>query len=339
VGTIIGLSVMALSMWLVGFPSDAVAAEADLQHFIFFDLDRHRIHEASFLQTDAIAGAQLKYTWRELEPERDRYALESVLADLGFLESRGKRLFVQLQDVSFDERLNVPDYLLTAEFHGGAARKYERGDDDSSPPQFDGWVARRWDPVVIDRMAKLFAALGAELDGKIEGVSLPETDIGFGGRPPEDFTPENYAEAIKSIVRAAREAFPRSHVILYANFMPGEELPNDDRGFLRGIYEYAEQIGVGGRGPDFRPTRWFQRQNSLKFIAARDPGVVAGLAVQRGNLADVHPRTGEKVTATELYRYACDPLHLDYIFWGTQEPYYAEEVLPLLRELSAGRGR
>lgn len=338
-GTIVGLCALTLSGLLVGSPSDAVAVEADPQHFIFFNLDRQRIHEASFLRTQAIAGAQLKYTWRELEPERDRYALEGVLADQAFLESRGKKLFVQLQDVSFDERLNVPDYLLTEEFNGGAARKYERDDNDPSKRQFDGWVARRWDPAVIDRMAKLFAALGAELDGRIEGLSLPETDIGFGGRPPEDFTPENYAEAIKGIMRAAREAFARSHVILYANFMPGEELPDDDRGFLRGIYEYAGHIGVGVGGPDFRPYRWFQRQNSLKFIAAREPGVVAGLAVQWGNLADVHPRTGKKVTAAELYRYGCDPLRLDYIFWGTQEPYYDEEVLPFLRGLSERNGR
>ncbi len=43
------------------------------KNFIFFNRDRERISEASFLKTASIIGAQLKYTWRELEPKRDQY--------------------------------------------------------------------------------------------------------------------------------------------------------------------------------------------------------------------------------------------------------------------------
>ena len=42
------------------------------ENFIFFAHERQRIAEPSFLDNAQIAGAQLKYTWRELEPERDR---------------------------------------------------------------------------------------------------------------------------------------------------------------------------------------------------------------------------------------------------------------------------
>jgi hypothetical protein len=45
------------------------------------------------------------------------------------------------------------------------------------------------------------------------------------------------------------------------------------------------------------------------------------------------------VTVDELYLFARDSLRLDYIFWGTQEPYYTSEILPYLRELSAGATR
>ena len=31
--------------------------------------------------------------------------------------------------------------------------------------------------------------------------------------------------------------------------------------------------------------------------------------------------------------YARDPLHLDYLFWGTEEPYWSKEVIPYLRSL------
>jgi hypothetical protein len=36
------------------------------------------------------------------------------------------------------------------------------------------------------------------------------------------------------------------------------------------------------------------------------------------------------VTAAELYEFAKDRLRLDYIFWGTQEPFYSKQVLPYI---------
>jgi hypothetical protein len=169
-----------------------------LRHYVFFDRDRERIKEQSFLTNAAIEGAQLKYTWRELEPEKDRYRFEALRGDLAFLSARHKRLFVQLQDTSFDDRVvNVPEYLRReAEFNGGANRQYntDNGSEDRAVPA--GWVARRWDPAVQKRFHKLLQVLGREFDGRIAGLNLPETSIDFGesGRLyPPGFTPERYA--------------------------------------------------------------------------------------------------------------------------------------------------
>jgi hypothetical protein len=57
------------------------------------------------------------------------------------------------------------------------------------------------------------------------------------------------------------------------------------------------------------------------------------MAIQDGNLADVDRQTGKRVTVEELAAYARNPLHLDYLFWGTEEPYWSEEVVPYLRSL------
>ena len=305
------------------------------KHFIYFERERHRISEPAFLETDGIAGAQLKYTWRELEPERDRYEFKPVLDDLAFLERHGKRLFVQLQDVSFSEEVPVPDYLRTdPAFGGGVARKYEYAGDDESKARFDGWVARRWDPAVRARFARLLEALGRQVDGRIEGLNLPETSVGFGesGRlHPAGFTYESYAAGVKATMTAGRKAFPRSAVIQYANFMPGEWLPGNDHGYLRGVYAHAESVGVGVGGPDMLPHRKGQQNHSHPLIAARGPKVLAGVAVQDGNLAERSPTTGERVTVAELYRFATERLRLDYIFWGTEEPYYSSEILPFIR--------
>lgn len=304
-------------------------------HFIYFGIERDRIRESSFLDEPAIVGAQLRYTWPELEPERDRYELGPLLADLAWLGRHGKRLFVQVQDVSFSDTIvNVPAYLLTdTAFHGGVARQYDETGDGRLVPE--GWVARRWDPAVRARFARLIHVLADSLDGRIEGINFPETSIGVGPSTlwPQGYAPEAYAAGIRDIMTVAGAAFRRSVVVQYANFMPGEELPDDDRGYLRSIYDHAARIGVGVGGPDLLPFRWSQRHTSYPLIAARADGVVAGLAVQWGNLDDRHRRTGVQVAVGDLYAYAADTLHLDYIFWGTQEPYYSRDILPFLHAL------
>ncbi|MCC6797569.1 MAG: hypothetical protein IT366_20815 [Candidatus Hydrogenedentes bacterium] len=311
-------------------------AESDssgLKHFIYFERSRERIRDAEFLHTAAIAGAQLKYTWRELEPERDRYRLSLIGDDLTFLEKHHRRLFIQIQDVSFDEEKLVPEYLLTGPvFGGGVARKYEESDDGKVT--FDGWVARRWDPAVRERFLRLLAAIGKEFDGRIEGINLPETAIGFGESGkyhPSGFTYEQYRDGLRETMRGARDAFPRSRVILYANFMPGEWLPWDDKGYLRSVYTYAASIGVGVGGPDVLPHRKGQQNHSYPLIASRDSSQIAGVAVQDGNLAEVNPASGKRVTVEELHTFAKETLKVNYIFWGIEEPYYSEEVIPFLK--------
>lgn len=301
-----------------GTPLDA---QVTTRHFVFFAHERERINDTAFINHPNLAGAQLKYTWRELEPTRDHYDFANVRADLATLEKHGKKLWIQLQDVSFSDRQVVPDYLLVdTAFHGGVAREQEAG-------RFSGLAARRWDPAVRERFARLLRELGREFDGRIEGVNLAETAVGFPDPQqfPSGFTHESYAHGVREIMSAARAAFPKSHVVVYANFMPG------GKGYLAEVYAHAERIGVGVGGPDILPYRPFQRKNSLALIAARGPKVIAAMAVQDGNLADRNRETGQPITVAELMAFATRELRLEYIFWGTEEPYYSSAVLPFLR--------
>lgn len=59
---------MRCASWLRG---NTIAASV-VHHYVFFNRDRERIRDKVFLETKAIEGAQLKYTWRQLEPEKDR---------------------------------------------------------------------------------------------------------------------------------------------------------------------------------------------------------------------------------------------------------------------------
>ena len=187
-----------------------------VRHYVFFGMDRERIREATaFLETKRFEGAQIAYSWRQLEPGRDEYDFSLIREDLAFLSSKGKKLFVQIQDVSFSEKwIHVPRYLLKDPQFGGGADKqyrYKYVNHLETDVKVLGWMARRWDANVRDRFRKLLVELGKEFDGKIEGVNLAETafDIGHSGALfPKGFTFENYRDGIIANMKAMREAFP-----------------------------------------------------------------------------------------------------------------------------------
>src|SRR5438874_8246384 len=104
-----------LLRWLVLLPgilAPGGSGAAAPRHYVFVNRDRDHLSDARFLETKAFEGAQVKYTWRELEPEKDLYDFSAIDMDLAFLTARGKRLFIQLQDSSFSAAVNnVPLYL------------------------------------------------------------------------------------------------------------------------------------------------------------------------------------------------------------------------------------
>jgi len=312
------------------------SAQKEIKNFIFFELERERIHDTSFLNNDHIVGAQLKYMWRELEPAKDQYNLKLVQDDLDFLTSNGKRLFIQLQDVTFDTTLRkpVPDYILNEKkYHGGVNIQYETDEKDEII-RADGYVARRWDEQVSERFKKLLTVLGKNFDGKIEGINLPETAVGFGESGklyPEGYSPAAYRDAILKYMAMAKEAFPASVVIQYANFMPGEWLPQDDMSYLKSLYEFASRNNIGMGGPDIKIYQKHHMNHGYKFLREYANSITSGVAVQEGNYEEINPKTGRRVTVSEIYEFGRDYLYLDYIFWCTQEPYYTKELLPFLK--------
>ncbi|HJU66704.1 MAG TPA: hypothetical protein VJ650_00550 [Gemmatimonadaceae bacterium] len=315
----------------------ASAPARSVHHYTFFGQDRERLRQDSaFLSTKQLEGAQVSYSWRQLEPDKDEYDFRIVREDLAFLTSKGKRLFIQLQDVSFSPtRINVPRYLLEdPRYNGGADKQYQIPRDDEARATHEGWMARRWDPAVQERLHKLFFALGKEFDGQVEGINLAETSAVFGqsGRlHPAGFSFEAYRDGIITNMRALRQAFPRSVVMQYANFMPGEWRPTEDKGYLRAVYEAAKEMKVGVGGPDLLPYRPGQRGSSYPLIRDAAGAVPVGIAVQDGNFDDRHPETGQRITLDEMMQYATDYLQVDYLFWGTEEPYYSTIVIPYLR--------
>jgi hypothetical protein len=316
----------------------AVASTAKpLHHFVFFGMDREKIATTkSFLETQTFEGAQVAYFWRQLEPDKDEYDFSLIREDLALLNKNGKKLWVQIQDVSFSEQWNpVPKYLLKdPQYHGGANRQYEykKNDEDAKGA---GWAARRWDPAVQDRFHKLLFALAKEFDGRIEGINFAESAVDFGetGRLyPEGFTPEIYRDALVANLKVLKRAFSKSIALQYANFMPGEWRPSEDKGYLRALYKAAREVKAGVGGPDLLPYKRGQMGSSYELIKEVSGDVIVGIAVQDGNYAHVNPKTSKRVTITELIEFATDYLGADYLFWCTEEPYYPNELVPIMRQ-------
>jgi hypothetical protein len=306
-----------------------------IKHFVYFARDRESILNHPFLKIQRFEGAQIMYPWEQLEPEKGQYDFSIIQEDYDYLLSHGKKLFIQLQDATFNPKYNgIPAYLLTEEFDGG------------STPQFndhgvaEGWVAKRWNSKVQNRFALLLEALGKEFDGKVEGINLQESAIGVNSEIDSTFTPGLYTESLKINMLALKKAFPQSTTMQYANFMPGEWLPWEDKGYLLSIYQYGQEIGVGLGGPDLMVQREGQLNHTLAMMHEYDYTVPIGIAIQDGNYTgktgadpDYNEHEDNGLNEYEnivplLHAFAKDFLHVSYMFWVYQEPYFSEDVIP-----------
>jgi len=300
-----------------------------VHHYVFFGMDRERISDKLFLETGKFEGAQIGYSWRQLEHTKDEYDFSLIREDLKFLTEHGKKLWIQFQDVTFSPKRNhAPKYLLEdPKYNGGADKQWRIPDDDESRAVHEGWMVRRWDPAVQDRLHRLFAALGREFDGRIAGINLSETSSGFGHSGklfPKGYTPEIYRDSIITSMRVLKRAFPKSIAMVYANFMPG------GRPHLEAVYQAARDANVAVGGPDLLPFRPFQRENSYPLIRSSAGKVPTGIAVQDGNYSDVNRETGKRANIAELLKFGTDYLKIDYVFWCTEEPYFSKELVPYM---------
>jgi hypothetical protein len=323
--------VFASLLLLVLVFSKNTYSQNKISNFVFFSRAREGILDPSFYLNPGIAGAQITYPWKRLEPRKDEYSFEEIEEDLTFLKSKGKKLFIQIQDVTFDSTMYaVPKYVITDTiYHGGVNSQY--GLSTMGKQAKAGWVSRRWDPQVAGRFHILLKKLAEHFDGRIEGINLQETSVEFPMDKeliPDGFTNSKYVEAIKKNMLELRTCFKKSVPLLYANFMPGDS--NEE---LKEIYEYAKEIKVGMGGPDIMVYRQFQMANSYPLIRNMSGIAPTGMAVQEGNYSVINPKTGKQVTIPEILDFAQNYLKLYYIFWCTEEPYYSGKVLPMLRSI------
>ena len=326
-------------------------ASQPLQHYIYInhrEANGENIRADKALRDPRFGGAQIVYTWRSLEPKQGEYDFSAIKADIAYLDSIGKKLWIQLQEKSFTPRFNVPQYLLDAPIYQGGVLKQSMlsaPERDPNKPVTDdeyGWSAKMWEPAVRARYQQLVRQLGQEFDGKITGINFSESSIDVGTENadgtttfPSDFNPKDYIDAIGENMQVLAESFQHSTAMVYLNFLPDEWLPWNDKGYMRGLFAQAKALNMGVGGPDLMPYRKGHMGQSYAFIKEYPAALVKGMAVQDGNLRQINPKTGKKNTVPDLLDFAQNYLGLDYIFWVEDEPYFTDEVLQQLPDIKA----
>lgn len=342
-----GITSVILGAVALTWPVGAEPAPGNRTHnFVFFAKERELLPNHPCLKIKGFDGAQITYSWKQLERGKDVYEYEDIDADLKILKLHGMKLWIQLQDATFmPTRQAVPAYIMKGkEYHGGANPQYNEED------KVDGWVARRWDPAVQARFHKLIAKLAERYDGVIAGINLQETAIGIseeGIAQAPGFTYLGYRDAIKRNMLALKKAFNTSVVMQYVNFMPGEALPEIDKGLLKSLFDYGEEIGVAVGAPDLMPKKPYQQAHAYKFMQEKKrPGkLTLGIAVQDGNYfgetgkAQLKPGEAWPDIVPELANYAKETLGASYLFWSIQEPYFSQNVIPFFSKEAGGKER
>src|SRR5438270_1291631 len=225
-----GFFMLALALALTALLAASPARAAKPANFLFLDADDMSDHRDMLARPD-IAGGQIIYSWRQLEPRKDQYDFSKLQRDLAVARSLHKKLWVTISDRGFSLKWKtMPDYLSDDPgYQGGIVFQYSYpGTKSGTNKTPNGTVAMQWNPAVRARYQKLLRTLAARFDGAIYGIDLGETAMSADLPEGEKgFTCDGYFDAEMENIAVAREAFHKTAVVMFANFWPCEW--NDSR--------------------------------------------------------------------------------------------------------------
>lgn len=287
-------------------PGHYVAVEPD------FD-----VSSIKYLEDPAVIGVNKRYRWKDLEPVKGEYDFSSIEADLTYLAAHNKQLVVFLIDRSFVRKGALPPYLAEYELQA------EGG----------GFVPLRWYPQVTERLIKLGESLGQRFDAHpaFEGVALQESALDFRKEDYKrtKYTPTKYRDALIAIIIAYQKAMPHSRVFWYGNF-----IPKDGNGtIVETILKRVEPYGICYGGPDILPYHSGYNETSYPlferyqgrfplFSSAQDDSYRHHKNDRSHEITEPLPEEGY-LTMEEIFLFARDSLHLQYLFWN----YYFGEAI------------
>ena len=295
------------------------------------------------LDEPAIRGFNIRYMWATLEPEEGRYDFSVIRRDLAVAAKHGRQLVAFLIDKSFGEKAPNP---IPVHMRGHALTNLT-----------GGLSAKKWDQRVVEREIALSRALAKEFDSdpNFEGIAWQESapSVPSDQLTANGYTPELFRDSLIQLLKGSSEAFPRSWVFWYQNFLPGK---NE---YLAEIAQAVLPYRVVLGGPDILPYRTallpnyklydvFQGKMKLSSSAQADSyrhhkadTSNGAKRVFHSGAKPIHP--GGYVTMQQIFEYGRDRMHLNYIFWsyvkfvstkqypGDPKPFVFDDTLEVIR--------
>ena len=292
------LTALALAAVLSSTPAEA-ARKYHPGHYIAVMRgdDSHTTMTASI--RPGVTGIMKRYTWRSLEPTQGAYDFSEIRRDLDWAAAYGMRLVVMVEDKTFTLERPTPAYLDSLTLRNRAG----------------GYTALRWNATVVARMQALLTALGRfDSHWAFEGVALQETAPGFNDDVLNNYgyTPEKYRDAYIAVLTTGANAMPGSRMFWFMNFFPRRQE------YIASIANAVYSKGVIMGGPDVMPDDRALRERTYPFYGQFKDKMPLFGQVESICYAHLHQTSGYSTkywTMPELFRYARDELHVDYMFW------------------------
>ncbi len=266
-------------------------------------------------------GVKKRYAWVDIEPQKGQYNFSEIVADLEYLQSIGKYLWVEILKTTFspDGLPKVPSYMWKdskygcghqGKFYGSFKRTVQKG----------GWLPCQGDSDFDERVTALFAALGERFNSEpyFEGLNLGETST---GKRPDNLSVAAELQSFKKHALAAKKAFPDKTVMQMINYA---------RFDLEEFAEWLAARGIATGGPDVHVAS--ADKGTLGMVYAihkknhwRTPN---GIDVQWDNWDN----RGKQYSSLELIETAVEYINPWYLFWDKKPGVFREDVVPAVRE-------
>jgi hypothetical protein len=266
-----------------------------------------------------IKGVQVRMRWYDLEKSKGVYDFSGIDAYLAKLKAQPtrKQLVIRIIDRKFNTTSAwgiVPNYLRTSYYNGGVVRSAT------------GYVARLWEPAVMNRLIALYTAIGRRYDGDVrfEGLATEETTLSLLSPYPSGYSHTKLGYQYKRLTAAARSAMPHSNLFLGTNWIGSVSVMQDLIGSLAGTQSAAggsnvipgkkslgQRVWTGEYGADYR---WHLALSS---------------GVEAGELRNFTPK--------QINDWAYNTLRLHHLFWvrntwaGDASRRWHTGILPFLR--------
>ncbi len=283
----------------------------------------------SELAISAFRGAVIRYTWPELEPQKDIYDFSTIENHLAELSSREKQLIILLETKSFNlTKEIVPDYIKTTPIYEGGV--FPIGAYGSKVTK--GYNTKMWNSYVLSRLRTLIRKLGEKFDShpNFEGFGLTETAMGTPIEPLTTAQADGFYGNLMTLNQRMRYRFPNTMTFQFVNY---------PRSILETYVNKLQTMGSALGAPDVFPDEPglnfpgspYSPRGLYTYYPERAGLMPLAIQIEEPNYLNTRlDGTGHQPSITELLTFARDTLKVNYLFW-TRTPEFYTKVLNTMK--------